>query len=255
MLHANQQCCSTPLEGSRTTRFKTQEKPTAGTFFKDTPSILTEPRAQTPQMPTVIYSHPLRRFLVTPEYGSLKDKVCRVEMSQKQRQGLRSQCLTPLSPPPPLPPPTCLMCRSDLNTESFRGCQAPQSESKEDSAGHLVSSRPSAPSGRAGPFSSSSASELSQLSDSSSNSAKRTTQISQHAALGSSAPWMSHDHFSPRHLVVKLTRRLLTSRSGQLATLLAASGALGGWEGSVCVLSMAGGRSRAKAEQSTQALP
>ena len=161
-----------------------------------------------------------------------------------------------MSPPPPLPSPPCLMCRSDLNTESFRGCQAPQSESKEDSAGHLVSSRPSAPSGRAGPFSSSSASELSQLSDSSSNSAKRTTtQISQHAALGSFIPWMSHDHFSPRLLVVKLTRRLLTSRSGQLATLLAASGALGGWEQSVCVLSTAGGRSRAKAEQSTQALP
>lgn len=69
MLHANQQCCSTPLEGSRTTRYETHEKLTAGPFFKDTPSILTEPGAQTPQMPTVIYSHPLRRFLVTPEHG------------------------------------------------------------------------------------------------------------------------------------------------------------------------------------------
>lgn len=187
MLHANQQCCSTPLEGSRTTRYETHEKPTAGPFFKDTPSILTEPGAQTPQMPTVIYSHPLRRFLVTLSMAGLKDKVCRVEMSRKQRWGLLAQCLTPLSPPPPPPPPTCLMCRSDLNTESFRGCQAPQSESKEDSAGHLVSSRPSAPSGRAGPFSSSSASELSQLSDSSSNSARWTT-----TQFRSMQPWFLH---------------------------------------------------------------
>ena len=69
MLHANQQCCSTPLEGSRTTRYETHEKPTAGPLFKDTPSILTEPGAQTPQMPTVIYSHPLKRFLVPPEHS------------------------------------------------------------------------------------------------------------------------------------------------------------------------------------------
>lgn len=178
-----------------------------------------------------------------------------MEMSQKQRRGLLSQCLTPLSPPLPPPPPTCLMCRSDLNTESFRGCQAPQSESKEDSAGHLVSSRTSAPSDKAGPFSSSSASELSQLSDSSSNSARwTTTQISQHAALGSFALW-TPPPLQPGHLVVKPTRRLLTSSSGQLAILLAASGALGGRERSVCVLSTASGRSQAKAEQSMQALP
>ena len=72
---------------------------------------------------------------------------------------------------------------------------------------------------------------------------------------GSFTLWTPHNHFSLRHLVVKPTRRLLTSGSGQLAILLAASGALGGREWSVCVLSTAGGRSRAKAEQSTQALP
>lgn len=68
--------------------------------------------------------------------------------------------------------PTCLMCRRDLKTDNFRGCQFPQSKCKEKSVGHLVSSRPSAPSGKTGAFSSSSASELSQLSDSSSKSAK-----------------------------------------------------------------------------------
>lgn len=68
------------------------------------------------------------------------------------------------------------MCRRDLKTEGFGGCQLPQAERKDDSAGQLVSSRPSAPSGTAAAFSSSSASELSQLSDSSSKSTGQTNR-------------------------------------------------------------------------------
>lgn len=117
------------------------------------------------------------------------------------------------------------MCRRDLKTESFRGCQFPQSESKDESAGHLVGSRPSAPS-----FSSSPASELPQLSDSSSKSARQTTNsVTKCASLDSFALWMqvfAHDHFSPRHLVVKPARRLLISGSDQLSTLPAATGVL-----------------------------
>lgn len=112
-------------------------------------------------------------------------------------------------------PPTCLMCRRDLKTDSFRGCQFPQSESKEDSAGHLVSSRPSAPSGTTGAFSSSSASELSQLSDSSSKSARRTTQTFMNMLpLDPFIPWMQEGRvrFSTRHLPI--------SGLGQLSYIL-----------------------------------
>lgn len=109
------------------------------------------------------------------------------------------------------PPPTCLMCRRDLKTDSFRGCQFPQfpqSASKDESVGHLFSSRPSAPSGNTGAFSSSSASELSQLSDSSSNSARwMTNTVMKHATHGFlhslDATVSFHAHFSPRHLMVK----------------------------------------------------
>lgn len=96
------------------------------------------------------------------------------------------------------------MCRRDLKTDSFRGCQFPQSESREESVGRLVSSRPSAPSGKTGVFSSS-ASELSQLSDSSSKSARQMTKtVTKRAAPGflrcPGATVSLHDHFSPRHL-------------------------------------------------------
>lgn len=72
---------------------------------------------------------------------------------------------------------TCLMCRRDLKTESFGGCQFPQAERKDDSVGQLANPRPSAPSGVTEAFSSSSASELSQLSDSSSKSTGQTGQV------------------------------------------------------------------------------
>ena len=54
------------------TRLENYEKPTIGPFFRETPSILTEPGAKTPQMPPVIFSHPPRRFLVTPEHNRPK---------------------------------------------------------------------------------------------------------------------------------------------------------------------------------------
>lgn len=53
-------------------------------------------------MPTVIYSHPLKRFLVPPEHSEPEGHgVCHMEMSQRQRRGLLSQCLTPIPPPSP----------------------------------------------------------------------------------------------------------------------------------------------------------
>lgn len=123
------------------------------------------------------------------------------------------------------------MCRRDLNTDNFRGCQFPQSKCKEKSVGHLVSSCPSAPSGKTGAFSSSSASELSQLSDSSSKSARQMTKrIRECTSLGFlyslDAIASLRDHFSPRHLMLTRERKLLISGFGQLSILLVALGAL-----------------------------
>lgn len=94
------------------------------------------------------------------------------------------------------------MCRRDLNTDSFRGCQFPQSDNKDESVRHLLSSRPSVLSGNTGAFSSSSASELSQLSDSSSKSTGEMVRIVTEC-LSLNVTDLFHDHCSPRQCAVK----------------------------------------------------
>lgn len=124
------------------------------------------PGVKTPDIHCALSHPPLRSSECHPPVD--------VEAALTQRTGrLQSGLSSSVRTTPLL---TCLMCRRDLKTESFGGCQLPQAERKDDSAGQGGSSRPSAPSGVTAAFSSSSASELSQLSDSSSKSTGQTNR-------------------------------------------------------------------------------